>query len=275
MNKPAHPVTTLNTGRTIPQVGLGVYQSPRGEGTQAAVRDALELGYRHIDTARIYGNEKDVGIAVRDSGVPREEIFVISKLWNDDQGYESALKAFDASLGRLGFDYLDLFLLHWPVPGKRLDSWRALEKLHADGKVRAIGISNFMASHIEELMGKAKVTPAIDQIEMTPFLQQREARAACKQHGIAVEAYSPLTRGEKLDHPVVVSVARSAQRTPAQVLLRWGIQSDAIVLPKSTQRARIEENAAIFDFQLTDAEMKKLDSLEEGLVTGWDPRTQK
>ncbi len=269
-----HPVRKMNNGRTMPEVGLGVWQSPRGEGTQGAVRAALELGYRHIDTARIYGNEKDVGIAVRESGVPREEIFVTTKLWNDDQGHDSALRACDASLARLDLEYVDLYLLHWPVAGKRLESWRALEKLQSDGKCRAIGVSNFLTSHLEELIAHAKVVPAVDQFEMTPFLQQREARATCKKHGIVVQAYSPLTHGTKLDHPVVVQVAKQAARTPAQVLLRWGIQSEAVVLPKSTKRERIAENAAIFDFTLDAEAMGALDALDEGLATGWDPRMQ-
>jgi diketogulonate reductase-like aldo/keto reductase len=265
-------VVRLNNGIDIPRVGLGVYQAPRGEETRAAVREALRIGYRHIDTARIYGNEKDVGAAVRESGLPRKEIFITTKLWNDDQGYDSALRAFDASFGRLDLDYVDLYLLHWPVPRKRLDSWRALEKLLADGRVRSIGVSNFMVQHLDELLAHAKVVPAMNQIELSPFLQQREVRARCAEHGIIVEAYSPLTRGLRLRHPTIVRVAERVKRSPAQILLRWSLQHDLVTLPKSTHAARIAENAALFDFELGADDMRELDALEEGLVTGWDPR---
>jgi diketogulonate reductase-like aldo/keto reductase len=265
---------TLNNGSTIPQLGLGVWQAPRGPVTRAAVSTALRVGYRHIDTARIYGNEADVGAAVRDSGVPRHEIFVTTKLWNDDQGYDSTLRAFDASLSRLGFDYVDLYLLHWPVAGRRLESWQALERIHADKRARAIGVSNFLAPHLRELLGKCQVAPAVNQIELTPFLQRREAVALCKEHGIVIEAYSPLTRGLRLSHPVLEGVARGANRSPAQVLLRWGIQHGHVVLPKSTRPERIAENAAVFDFELDGEAMAALDRLEENLVTGWDPATQ-
>jgi methylglyoxal/glyoxal reductase len=265
---------TLNTGAKIPQVGLGVWQTPSGATTREAVGAALAAGYRHVDTARIYGNEADVGAAVRDSGVPRPELFVTTKLWNADQGYDSALRAFDASLARLGLDHVDLYLLHWPVAGKRLDSWRALERLHDEGRARSIGVSNFLVPHLEELLAKAKHPPAANQIELSPFLQRRETIEACRRHSIAVEAYSPLTRGQRLGHPVVVDVARRVGRSPAQVLLRWGVQHGFVVLPKSTRAARIAENGALFDFALDARAMADLDALEEGLVTGWDPATQ-
>jgi diketogulonate reductase-like aldo/keto reductase len=267
-------VLSLNTGASIPQVGLGVWQTPRGEVTREAVATALRLGYRHIDTARIYGNEKDVGLGLRDSGVPREQVFVTTKLWNDDQGFDSALRAFDASLGRLGLEYVDLYLLHWPVAGQRLDSWRALERIHAEKRARAIGVSNFMPAHLEELLACAQVVPAVNQIEVHPFLQHRETRALCAKRGIVVEAYSPLTHGRRLGHPVVKSVAARVGRSPAQVLIRWAIQHDMVVLPKSSREARIKENAAVFDFTLDAAAMEALDDCEEGLATGWDPRTQ-
>jgi diketogulonate reductase-like aldo/keto reductase len=264
----------LNTGARIPQVGLGVWQSPRGAGTRDAVSAAIRLGYRHVDTARIYGNESDVGDAVRASGVPRDQIFVTTKLWNDDQGYDAALRAFDASLKRLGLEHVDLYLIHWPVPGKRRDSWRALEHLHAEKRARAIGVSNYLRPHLEELLAHAKTIPAVNQIELSPFLQRRDARAVCTEHGIVVEAYSPLTRGKRLGHPAIADVARTVGRTPAQVLLRWGIQQGVVVLPKSTRPERIAENAALFDFALDAAAMAKLDALEEGLSTGWDPEGQ-
>ena len=264
----------LNQGGTIPQLGLGVWQAPRGQVTRAAVASALQRGYRHIDTARIYGNEVDVGAAVRDSRVPRAEIFVTTKLWNDDQGFDATLRAFDASLGRLGLDYVDLYLLHWPVAGRRLDSWRALERLHGEKRARAIGVSNFLAPHLRELLAHSHVPPAVDQIELTPFLQRRETVALCKQQDIVIEAYSPLTRGLRLGHPVLQRVASALKRSPAQVLLRWGIQQGHVVLPKSTRAERIAENAEVFDFELDADAQAELDGLEENLVTGWDPATQ-
>jgi diketogulonate reductase-like aldo/keto reductase len=264
----------LLTGARIPQVGLGVWQSPRGAATRDAVATALRVGYRHVDTARIYGNESDVGDGVREADVPREQVFVTTKLWNADQGYDDALRAFDASLKRLGLAYVDLYLLHWPVAGKRLDSWRALERLHEEKRARAIGVSNFLRPHLEELLARAKVVPAVNQIELSPFLQRREAVDFCASKGIVVEAYSPLTHGQRLDHRVVVGEAQRVKRTPAQVLLRWGIQKGFVVLPKSTREVRIRENAALFDFALDADAMSRLDALEEGLVTGWDPAQQ-
>lgn len=268
------PAIRLGNGVDMPRLGLGVFQAARGEETRRAVAEALRLGYRHVDTARVYGNEQDVGAAILGSGIPRPEIFVTTKLWNADQGYDQALRAFDASLARLGFETIDLYLLHWPVPGKRLESWRALERIVGEGRVRAIGVSNFMPRHLEELLGRATVVPAVNQIELSPFLQQREVRALCARHGIVVEAYSPLTRGARLGHPVVAGVAARLGRSPAQVLLRWGLQHGMVVLPKSVRPERIAENAAIFDFELPEATMAELDALEEGLVTGWDPREE-
>ena len=267
-------VVKMNSGASIPQVGLGVWQAGTGQETRDAVTAALRFGYRHVDTARIYGNEADVGHAVRESGIPRDQIFVTTKLWNQDQGYDRALRAFDESLGRLGLEYVDLYLLHWPVAGRRLDSWRALEKLFEEKRARSIGVSNFLVPHIEELLAHAKVVPAVDQLELTPFLQRTETRALCRKHGIVLEAYSPLTRGQRLAHPVVTEIAREVGRSPAQVLLRWGLQLGHVVLPKSTRPARIAENGSLFDFTLDDREMRRLHALEEGLTTGWDPATQ-
>ena len=264
---------TLRTGAALPLVGLGVWQAAKGE-TQEAVKTALRLGYRHVDTARIYGNEKDVGEGLRASGVPRDQIFVTTKLWNEDQGYDRALKAFDASLDRLGLDYVDLYLIHWPVAGKREDSWRALEHLFAEKRARAIGVSNYLVPHLEELVGYAKVLPAVNQIEVHPFLQARETRAFCTSKGIVVEAYSPLTHGTRILDPVITDVAGRVQRTNAQVLLRWGIQHGMVVLPKSVRAERLKENAAVFDFELGPEDMKRLDALEDGAATGWDPRDQ-
>lgn len=264
----------LASGHSIPQLGLGVWQSPQGAPTRDAVTAALRLGYRHIDTARVYRNEPDVGAAVRESDIPRDQIFVTTKLWNDDQGYDSTLRAFDKSLERLNIEYIDLYLVHWPVAGKRLDSWRALEKLHADGRARSIGVSNFLVPHLQELVATAKTPPHANQIELSPFLQRRPTVELCKKLGIAIEAYSPLTRGEKLGDPVVAAIAREVGKTAAQVLLRWSVQHGYIVLPKSVRAERIAENGAIFDFTLTDEQMSRLDALEENLVTGWDPAEQ-
>jgi diketogulonate reductase-like aldo/keto reductase len=268
------PSLHLSTGESIPQIGLGVWQSPKGAATQQAVRAALRLGYGHIDTARIYGNEQDVGEGVRASGLPRSKVYVTTKLWNDDQGYDTALRAFDASLARLGLDYVDLYLLHWPVEGKRLDSWRALERIFSEKRAHAIGVSNFLVPHLKELLAHAKVVPAVNQIEVHPFLQHRETRAFCKEHRIVVEAYSPLTHGERLKDAVISEVARHVQRTNAQVLLRWGVQHGMVVLPKSVNEARIAENLALFDFELDANSMRRLDALEEGAATAWDPRKQ-
>lgn len=268
------PLLPLNTGAKIPQVGLGVWQSPRGSVTRDAVAAALRLGYGHVDTARIYGNERDVGEGVRASGVARSDVFVTTKLWNDDQGYDSALKAFDGSLERLGLDYVDLYLIHWPVAGKRLESWRALERLFEEKRARAIGVSNFLVPHLEELLGKAKVVPAVNQIEVHPFLQHRDTRAFCAARGIVVEAYSPLTHGQRIDDPVITAVARRVGRTNAQVLLRWGVQHGMVVLPKSVSETRIAENMKL-DFTLDSEAMAALDALEAGAPTGWDPRTQR
>ncbi|MEQ1500990.1 MAG: aldo/keto reductase [Myxococcota bacterium] len=264
----------LRDGHTIPRVGLGVYQTPRGDATRLAVKSALELGYRHIDTAKIYGNEADVGAAVRDSGLPRSEVFVTTKLFNRDQGYDRARKAFDASLTNLGLAYVDLYLIHWPVQNLRLESWRALEAIHADGRARSIGVSNFLVPHLEELLGSCRTPPAVDQIELSPFLQRRDTTALCAANGIVVEAYSPLTRGQKLDHPVLVEVAREVGRTVPQVLLRWGLQHDAVVLPKSVRPERQRENLDLFGFELTPSQLATLDALETGQATGWDPSNQ-
>jgi diketogulonate reductase-like aldo/keto reductase len=215
-----------------------------------------------------------VGQAIRDSGIPRAEVFVTTKLWNQDQGYDSALRAFESSLKRLGLEYVDLYLIHWPVAELRLESWRALEQLFGDQRARSIGVSNFLTPHLKELAAKAKVLPAVNQIELTPFLQRHETSALCRELGIALEAYSPLTRGERLNHPAVLEIGARVQRSPAQVLLRWNVQHGAIVLPKSVTPARIAENAALFDFELDASAMARLDGLEEGLVTGWNPADQ-
>lgn len=263
----------LSNGVEIPIVGLGVFRAGPAE-TRGAVHAAIEAGYRHVDTARVYGNEEAVGAAIRECGVPRDALFVTTKLWNADQGEEKALAAFEESRRRLGLEQVDLYLVHWPVPGLRLGSWRALERLLHDGRVRAIGVSNFLSPHLDELEGAAQVLPHVDQIEVHPFHQQRETRAWCARRGVAVEAYSPLTRGARLEHPTLRAIAARLGRTPAQVLLRWGVEAGMVVLPKSVRPARITENVALFDFALDDAARAALDALDEGLATGWDPRGQ-
>lgn len=267
----AHPTITLRGGAKIPVIGLGVYQNPPGETTHRAVLDALALGYRHIDTARIYDNEEDVGRAVRASGVAREDVFLTTKLWNSDHGYDRTLRACEASLARLGVAYLDLFLVHWPVARLRKDTWRAMVKLKDDGKCRAIGVSNFMVQHLEELFEASDVLPEVNQIELHPFLYPRDVIDLCEKHGIVVEAYSPLTRGERLGDRRIASIAKALGRTPAQVLVRWGVQHGWVSLPKSKRRARIEENAQVFDFEIPEEHMATLDGLNEDLHTCWDP----
>lgn len=269
---PADTVT-LGGGVPIPRLGLGVFRAEAGGQTAAAVQTALAAGYRHIDTARIYGNESDVGAGVRASGVDREQVFVTTKLWNDDHGYRSVLGAFDASRRRLGLDVVDLYLVHWPVPGKRLDTWRAMEHLLDTGKVRAIGVSNYMTHHLEELLAVAERPPSVNQIELSPYnwSSRRDVVDLCAAHGIAVEAYSPLTKGRRLTDPPLVAIADAHGKSTAQVLIRWALQHDLIVLPKSARPERIAANADVYDFALTGDQMRALDALDEGLVTGWDP----
>lgn len=267
------PRIPLSNGVHIPTVGLGVFRaSPRD--TLEAVGAALRLGYRHVDTAHVYGNEAEVGRAVRESGLPREELFVTTKLWNADQGEERTLAAFERSRRALGLEVVDLYLLHWPVAGLRAASWRALERLHEDGRVRAIGVSNFLVPHLDELAGTARILPHVNQIEVHPFHQQRDTRAWCARHGVVVEAYSPLAKATRMSHPTVMATAARLGRSPAQVLLRWGVEQGMVVLPKSVRPARIVENAALFDFVLDAEARAALDALDEGLATGWDPRAQ-
>jgi diketogulonate reductase-like aldo/keto reductase len=266
------PVAKLANGVAMPRIGLGVYLVPSGRQTFDAVASALRLGYRHIDTARLYANEADVGRAMRESGIPRGDLFVTTKLWNSDHGFDRALAAFDESRAALGLEIVDLFLLHWPQPRLRKDSWRALERLYDEGRVRAIGVSNFMVHHLEELLGGARIAPMVNQIEVHPFLQQRDVRAWCAGHDIAVAAYCPLAKGEALRDPTVRKVAAEAGVTPAQAVLAWGLQHDLIVLPKSVRPERQAENLAAAQVKLTAAQFARLDGLERGYVTDWDPR---
>ncbi len=262
---------TLAGGVEMPVFGLGVWQSAAGEETRAAVAEALRAGYRLVDTAAAYRNEADVGAAVRESGLPREDVFVTTKLWNADHGYDRTLRAIDASLRRLGLERVDLYLVHWPVEGLRAESWRAMERILADGKARAIGVSNYTIRHLEELLSSAAVPPAVNQVELSPFLQQRELRAYCARQRIQVEAYAPLVRGQRMDHPAVVGIARRHRATPAQVLLRWGLQHGLVMIPKSARPERIRENAGALGLALAAEELAALDGLDEGYRTCWDP----
>jgi diketogulonate reductase-like aldo/keto reductase len=261
----------LNDGRQLPVLGLGVWQAGTGPRVLRAVSAALETGYRLIDTAKLYGNEAEVGEAVRRGPVPRDQVFVTTKLWNDDHGRLKARRAFDASLHRLGLDYLDLYLIHWPVAGKRIETWKALVEIAREGRCRSIGVSNFTIEHLEELAQASDVVPAVNQVELHPFLFQRELIDYCRQHGIQVQAYSPLARANYLEEPALHAVGQAHRRSPAQVMLRWSMQHGLSAIPKSTDPVRIRENASIFDFELSEGEMARLDALSSGARTAWDP----
>ena len=261
----------LNNGVEMPVLGLGVWNIPAGRATQASVRSALSTGYRLIDTAKLYGNEADVAIAVQESGVPREDVFVTTKLWNTDHGYKSAIQAFEESLSRMRMDYVDLYLIHWPVRGlARIESWDALIDIYKAGKCRAIGVSNYMMNHIEEIRG-SPVAPAVNQIEFSPFLYQKEILEYCRLRGIVVEAYSPLTRGRRLNDRRLRAIAAKYGRSPAQTLLRWGLQHGLVMIPKSSQPDHIRENANVFDFEIRAEDMVALDALDEQHHVAWDP----
>src|ERR671920_2535329 len=258
----------LNNGIEIPYIGLGVYQSPPGETTRRAVRYALKIGYRHIDTAKLYGNETDVGRAVRESGIRREEIFITTKVWNSYQGYDSTLQACEGSLQRLGLSYVDLYLIHWPVQGLSDDTWKAMIKLWRQGKAHAIGVSNYSISQLRDLLQNSDIVPSVNQVEFHPFLYQQELLQFCKNNNkIQLEAYSPLTRAKRLYHPNIIEMAKKYGKTPAQVLIRWSLQHDLVVIPKSIHEARIKENSQVFDFHLEPEDMKLLNSLNENLRT--------
>jgi diketogulonate reductase-like aldo/keto reductase len=267
------PFTTLHNGVAMPQLGFGVWQVPDDEAEQT-VATALEAGYRSIDTAAIYGNESGTGKAVNGSGIAREDLFVTTKVWNSDQGYDATLRAFDTSLGKLGLDHVDLYLIHWPMPAKGMyvDTYRALEKIHAEGRAKAIGVSNFRPEDLEHLIGETSVVPAVNQIELHPQLQQSELRDFHARHNIATEAWSPLGQGKDLlQAPTIVAVARKHDRTPAQVVLRWHLQVGNVVIPKSSTPSRIQENIDVFDFELDADDMAALAALDEGKRLGPDP----
>ena len=268
------PTIALNNRVVIPQLGFGVYQITRDD-TRQATLDALEVGYRHIDTAEMYGNEKEVGEAVSASGLARSEVFVTSKLNNGFHARDAALRAFDGTLDALGFDYLDLFLIHWPLPsiGDFVDTWRAMQEISESGRVKAIGVSNFQEKHLQRLFDETSIVPAVNQIEVHPYLVQDTLRAFNAAHGIMTEAWSPIAQGTVLGDEVIVSIAEKVDKTPAQVTLRWHIQRGDIVFPKSVTRSRVEENFAIFDFELSDDDMRSITELDRNERTGPDPDT--
>lgn len=273
--KTLQDTTTLHNGVNMPWFGLGVFKVSEGGEVIDAVRTAIINGYRSIDTAAAYGNEEGVGQGIREglaeAGITREELFVTSKVWNSDLGYESTLAAYETSLKNLGLDYLDLYLIHWPVEGKYKEAWRALETLYKKDRVKAIGVSNFHIHHLEELLKDAEITPMVDQVEYHPFLTQAELHKFCKAHDIQLEAWSPLMQGKLLDHPVLVEIAAKTEKTVAQVILRWDLQNGVVTIPKSIKEARIIQNSQVFDFELTDEDMERISALNENKRIGPDP----
>ncbi|TCI26465.1 MULTISPECIES: aldo/keto reductase [unclassified Exiguobacterium] len=266
--------TTLNNDVKLPMLGLGVYKVEDGTVTVDTVKAALDAGYRLIDTAAIYQNEESVGQAIRESSVPREDIFVTTKLWNEFHGYDEALQAFQDSLDRLGLDYVDLFLIHWPMPrfGKFVETYKALEQLYEEGKVRAIGVSNFEIQHLEQIIQSCAIVPAVNQVEIHPYLSQKELIAYCKRYDIQIQAWSPLMKGrEALEDATIVDIASKYGKSPAQVILRWHLQNGVAVIPKSVTPSRIRENIQVFDFTLTKEDMAAIDGLNRNERTGSDP----
>jgi diketogulonate reductase-like aldo/keto reductase len=271
------PLITLNNGVKIPQLGLGVWQAENGREVIDAVHAAIDVGYRLIDTAAAYGNEEGVGKAIQTASVPREELFVTTKLWNGDHGYDNALRAFDDSLDRLGLDYVDLYLIHWPVPSRDMyvETWQALEEIYKSGRAKAIGVCNFETEHLDKLLAHATITPAVNQIELHPRLQQHVLREYCEQKGIHIESWSPLGGGgDKLnlfDDVTIATIADKHHKTPAQIIIRWHLQLGLIVIPKSVHAERIQQNANIFNFELDNDDMAKISALDTGTRRGPDP----
>lgn len=267
--------TTLHNGVEMPWFGLGVFKVEDGPELVEAVKVAIKEGYRSIDTAAIYGNEKAVGEGIRagikEAGISREDLFITSKVWNSDQGYETTLAAYEESLKKLELDYLDLYLVHWPVEGKYKDTWRALETLYKEGRTRAIGVSNFQIHHLQDVLEDAEIKPMINQVEYHPRLTQKELQAFCKEQGIQMEAWSPLMQGQLLDNETLQEVADKYGKTTAQIILRWGLQNEVVTIPKSTKEHRIIANASIFDFELTKEDMEKIDALNQNHRVGPDP----
>jgi diketogulonate reductase-like aldo/keto reductase len=260
----------LNNGVEMPWLGLGVWQLSSKE-TIESVGHALKFGYRHIDTATLYGNESEVGLAVRKSGISRDEIFVTTKLWNNDHGRDRAPRAFMESYKELDLGPIDLYLIHWPVEGDRHQTWDALLKVHEEGKCRALGVSNYTIMHLEQLLERTSVVPVIDQVEFHPFLYQKELLEFCRKHKIQLEAYSPLIKGQRLNDPRLVEFATKYKQSPAQICIRWALQHEIVVIPKSSHRDRIEENGTVFDFKLSAKDMAAIDALNEDFRCTWDP----
>ncbi len=268
------PDVKLNNGKQIPQVGFGVFLVPDDQ-TQQAVENALDVGYRHIDTAKLYDNEGSVGKAVAASGLDRDEVFVTTKCWNDDQGYDEALRAFDASLDRLGFDYVDLYLIHWPAPSqdRYVDTWRAFQRLYDEGRARSIGVSNFHVGHLQRLFQETDVVPAVNQVELHPWLQQQELRQFNADHGIATEAWSPIARGGHLQDPVIQQIATEHGVSPAQVILRWHLDQGTVIIPKSVHRERMVANLDLFGFSLDEDDHRAIAGLDADDRVGPNPDT--
>lgn len=262
---------TLSNGVEMPYLGLGVFKVQDGKQVLESVQYALEAGYRHIDTAAIYQNERGVGKAIRNSGIPREKIFLTSKVWNSDQGYESTLQAYDLSLKKLETDYLDLYLIHWPVRGKYKETWRALEKIYSEGRVKAIGVSNFLKHHLQDLLPEVNVVPMVDQVEFHPYLLQKELFEFCLEHQIQYEAWSPIMRGKVVELEILKKMAKKYQRTEVQITLRWDLQKGVITIPKSIQKERIISNAQLFDFEISFDDMKQIDGMDCTVRYGADP----
>ncbi|MET3319821.1 UNVERIFIED_ORG: diketogulonate reductase-like aldo/keto reductase [Peribacillus simplex] len=262
---------SLHNGVKMPQLGFGVFKVKNGSETVESVKKAIEVGYRSIDTAAVYENEEGVGQAIRESGISREELFITSKVWNTDQGFETTLQAFDDSLKRLGLEYLDLYLIHWPGKDKYLETWKALEKLYNEGKVKSIGVSNFHVHHLEKLLANSEIKPVVNQIELHPLLTQVEIRDYCEKHDIKVEAWSPLGRGSLIEEPTINHIAKKHGKSSAQVLIRWHLQHEIVVIPKSITPYRIEENAQVFDFSLSLNEMNQIDALNKNERFGSNP----
>ena len=261
----------LANGVEMPRLGLGVWKAKDGEEVQNAVKAAIQTGYRLIDTAAVYKNEEGVGKAIKESGVSREDLFITTKVWNDDQGYESTLQAFEESRKKLGLEYIDLYLIHWPVKGKYKETWKALEKLYEDGLVKAIGVSNFQVHHLKDLLSDAKVKPMVNQVEFHPYLTQKELLSYCNEENIQLEAWSPLMQGEVVRVDVIKELAEKYGKTPAQIVLRWDLQHGVVTIPKSVKEHRIQENADVFDFELSREDMDKLDALNKNHRYGPDP----
>jgi diketogulonate reductase-like aldo/keto reductase len=260
----------LNNGVEIPLIGLGTYKM-HGYELEKALETALEFGYRHIDTAALYGNEEEIGNVLQNTGVKREDLFITTKVWNDDQGFDNTMRAIDLSLDKLQTDFVDLYLVHWPIPEKRAYTWEAMIQIYDDRKARSIGVSNYTAAHIDELMKKSPITPVVNQIEITPFLYQKKLADKCESYDIKIQAHSPLIRGTRLNNHKLKEIAKKYNKSTAQILIRWSLEKGFIVLPKSSNPERIEENIDVFNFELSSDDIINIDSLDSNMRISWDP----